>query len=77
MSVLYYKQLLRKSALHKHYFNIDKIGLCGDTYLWVLIKQSCSVNVICCYNGNAMGSDPRAGSLFESSLVMLQRGRDT
>ena len=24
MSVPYYKQLLRKIALHKHYFNIDK-----------------------------------------------------
>ena len=25
----YYKYLLRKSALHKHYSNIDKIGLFG------------------------------------------------
>ena len=27
MSVTYCKQLLRKSALHKQYLNIDKIGL--------------------------------------------------
>ena len=27
ISVHYYKYFLRKSALHKHYFNIDKIGL--------------------------------------------------
>ena len=27
ISVPYYKYFLRKSALHKHYFNIDKRGL--------------------------------------------------
>ena len=29
VSVPYYKYFLRKSALHKQYFNIDEIGLCG------------------------------------------------
>ena len=29
ISVPYYKYFLRKSALHKHYFNIEKIGLSG------------------------------------------------
>ena len=28
-SVSYYKYFLRKNALHKHYFNIDEIGLTG------------------------------------------------
>ena len=31
ISVPYFKYFLRKSALHKHYFNIDKIGLSGAT----------------------------------------------
>ena len=30
-SVPYYKYLVRKSALHKQYFNIDKIELFGTT----------------------------------------------
>ena len=29
ISVPYYKYFLRKSARHKHYFNIEKIGLFG------------------------------------------------
>ena len=29
ISVPYYKYLLRKSALHKHYINIDKMELSG------------------------------------------------
>ena len=29
ISVPYYKYFLRKSALHKHYFNNDKIDLSG------------------------------------------------
>ena len=32
ISVTYYKQLLRKNALHKHYFNIDKIELSEVSY---------------------------------------------